>query len=677
MTRAVDNAARSSPQPARASDRRPAYLPAWLALCAAVLALHTLSGHLAPSQWAPWLSRHAESPEVALQRLVVQYAWLPRLTISLLAGGTLALAGTIFQQVLRNPLAEPMTLGVSAGASLAMTVAAIWAPALLASQRFGIAFAGAMSAMLVTLALTWRKGFAPVPVMLAGMIVNLYCGAVAVMLTIAHERTLIAVFIWGGGSLSQNGWGSVTWLLPRLAAASVVAASLVRPLTLFALPDAGARQLGLSTACVRPLALGVAVALSAFVTSAVGVIGFVGLAGPVLARVSGARRLRDQLIWAPLTGAALLALTDQLVQCLPGMGGDLLPTGAATALLGGPLLLWLLRRLPVNGIGNAPALSAESVVVRRKLAIVVPILLLLLALAGWVSLSFANTGNGWHWSGRGEWTDMAFWRVPRMAASVAAGVMLALAGTVLQRTSGNPMASPELLGVSGGAMLGLFVATLVTASPSAAGLLGASFVGAVLGLATMMAFARRSRFTPATLLLTGVALTGLSQSVIALATASGGAYAFLLRSVTLGSTYLIGPGIAAVVVAWSVVSVIAAGLCERWLTIVPMGAGVAGALGIAPGRARLILTLVAAIATAGATIVVGPLSFVGLLAPHLARLLGFPRARGQLIVAALIGALVMMLADWAGRNLIFPQQMPAGLLAAMIDGPYLLWLLRR
>lgn len=192
-------------------------------------------------------------------------------------------------------------------------MAAIWAPALFASQRFGVAVAGAALAMLVALGLTWRKGFAPVPVVLAGMIVNLYCGAVAVILTIAHERTLIAVFIWGGGSLSQNGRNSVVWLLPRVVAGLLCAVLLVRPLTLFALPDAGARQLGLSLACVRPFALGVAVALAAFVTSAVGVIGFVGLAGPVLARLGGARRLRDQLLWASQTGAALLALTDQLV----------------------------------------------------------------------------------------------------------------------------------------------------------------------------------------------------------------------------------------------------------------------------------------------------------------------------------------------------------------------------
>lgn len=672
MRRIPDEAA-VAPPPAHAIIRGPWRLPAWLALCAALIALHTLSGHLAPAQW---FDGNPDTLAVTLARMVVYYAWWPRLLVSLLAGGALALAGTLFQQVLRNPLAEPMTLGVSAGASLAMTVAAIWAPALLAGQRFGVALAGAVLAMLVTLGLTWRRGFAPVPVVLAGMIVNLYCGALAVILTIAHERTLIAVFIWGGGSLSQNGWDSVLWLLPRVAAGLLCAVLLVRPLTLFALPDAGARQLGLSLAWARPLALGVAVALAAFVTSAVGVIGFVGLAGPVLARLAGARRLRDQLLWAPLTGAALLALTDQLVQCLPGLGGELLPTGAATALLGGPLLLWLLRRLPLNS-GASGLLQAEPPIARRRPATAAIILLAALGLTVLVSLRFSNTEAGWHWSGAHDWLTVAFWRVPRLVASSSAGVLLAIAGTVLQRTSGNPMASPELLGVSGGAMLGLFVATLMSAAPSAPALLGASFAGSLLGLAAMVLFARRSRFAPASMLLAGVALTGLSQSVIALATASGGAFAFLLRSLTLGSTYLIGPGAATAVVVWALASAIAAAVCGRWLTMLPLGADVAGALGVEAGRARFLLMLVAAMATAGATIVVGPLSFVGLLAPHLARLLGFPRARGQLLVAALIGALVVVLADWAGRNLIFPQQMPAGLLAAMIGGPYLLWLLRR
>jgi iron complex transport system permease protein len=100
-------------------------------------------------------------------------------------------------------------------------------------------------------------------------------------------------------------------------------------------------------------------------------------------------------------------------------------------------------------------------------------------------------------------------------------------------------------------------------------------------------------------------------------------------------------------------------------------------LGLDPARARQALLPLVAVPVAAATLAIGPLSFVGLMAPHMARLAGFRRALPQLLASALAGALILLVADWLGRTLIFPWQVPAGLLAAFIGGPYLLWLLRR
>ena len=108
-----------------------------------------------------------------------------------------------------------------------------------------------------------------------------------------------------------------------------------------------------------------------------------------------------------------------------------------------------------------------------------------------------------------------------------------------------------------------------------------------------------------------------------------------------------------------------------------MGDAVAAALGVNVKRARLWLRCLAAAISAVATLVVGPLSFVGLLAPHLARVAGFGKARSQAVAASVCGALLMIAADWLGRTLIFPQQLPAGVLAMLIAAPYLLWHLRR
>ncbi|TIM21058.1 MAG: Fe(3+)-hydroxamate ABC transporter permease FhuB, partial [Mesorhizobium sp.] len=92
-------------------------------------------------------------------------------------------------------------------------------------------------------------------------------------------------------------------------------------------------------------------------------------------------------------------------------------------------------------------------------------------------------------------------------------------------------------------------------------------------------------------------------------------------------------------------------------------------------RVRVILLVLIAVPTTVATLVIGPLSFVGLMAPHLARMLGFQRALPPLFASAILGGMILVLADWAGRTLIFPWQIPAGLLAALVGGPYFMVLM--
>ncbi|MGC7404050.1 Fe(3+)-hydroxamate ABC transporter permease FhuB [Pandoraea pneumonica] len=615
-----------------------------------------------------------QSSSAAMSGLLASYAWLPRLTMAAVAGGGLALAGVMFQQVLRNPLAEPLTLGVASGASLTLSAAAIWAPWLALTWRAGVAFGGAALAIVIVMALTWRSRFAAIPVILAGMVVNLYFSGLSIMLSMTHERALVGVFAWGAGSMVQNGWHDTLWLVPRVAIGAVAAWLLLRPLTLFALDDRSAGQLGARVAWIRSAGLGVAVVLSACIVSTVGVIGFVGLAGPQLVRLAGARRLSDQLRWAPLIGALMLMFTDQVVQCLPLLDGAVIPTGAAAALFGGPLLLWLLRRTRAGEIAAtdvAPPARAHH-----------PWRWLAASLIGgacivWATVHFGRTLDGWQWANAAQWADVWPWRVPRMMASAAAGLALALAGTLLQRVSANPMASPELLGVSGGAMLGILAVTWTVLAPSASLLFGSAFAGAAISLFVMLALARRGGFSPTRMLLAGVAISGMAQSLVALATASGNANAFLLRSLMLGLTYLVGQGVAIGAIVASLVGLVLTCLAARWLDLLPMGDATARAVGVDVRRTRLWLWCLAAALSAVATLVIGPLSFVGLLAPHLARLAGFGKARSQAVAAGVAGALLMVVADWLGRNLMFPQQLPAGVLAMLIGAPYLLWHLRR
>ncbi|WP_029002981.1 Fe(3+)-hydroxamate ABC transporter permease FhuB [Azorhizobium doebereinerae] len=655
-----------------ARPARPWMLAAGLVLPAAALSLLALAQALPP---ALWLDAVLTPDAGDLRQLLVHYALLPRMAASILCGAALALAGAIFQQVLRNPLASPTTLGVSAGAKLALALATLWAPGLFVLGREWIALGGGALAIGAVFALSWRKGLSPLAVVLAGLVLGLYCGAVSAALILFKEHYLTGLFIWGSGALSQQGWETVATLALQLAAAAALVALMIRPLTLLSLEDAGAQSLGVSLHGTRLAALSLAVALTAFVVSGVGVIGFIGLVAPALARLAGARRLRDQLVWAPVMGAGLLWLTDQLVQRTGGLSGGILPTGAVTALFGSPLLLWLLPRLRVAA---PPPRTEAATAVRRDHA--APLLaglggLLLIGLA--VSLAVGRTPEGGWAIATSDLAGLLPWRAPRAFAALCAGAMLALAGGILQRLTRNPMASPEVLGVGAGAAFGLIVALFTVTAAGREIQLASACAGAFGVLFIIVILGRRTGFTPERVLLAGIALGALFDALVGALTASGDPRGLLLLNWMTGSTYQVDGLQAAWSAACAVVLIALTALCTRWLDLMPLGDAPGQALGLDLGRVRFILLGLAAGLTATATLVVGPLTFVGLMAPHLATRLGLRRALPQMAGAALVGALIMLVADWLGRMIAFPWQMPAGLIATLIGGPALMWLLAR
>ncbi|HGE8430596.1 TPA: Fe(3+)-hydroxamate ABC transporter permease FhuB [Serratia marcescens] len=637
------------------------------------LTIYNLAQQLPPAQWARALS----APDIDdVRQMLFHYSLLPRLTVSLLAGAGLGLVGVLFQQVLRNPLAEPSTLGVAAGAQLGLTIATLW---VLPGGEFTRQLAAMVGAIVVgglVFGVAWGKRMSPVTLILAGLVLGLYCGAVNSLLALFNYDQLQGMFLWGTGALNQQDWSAVQFLLPRLLVAGLLAALLLRPLTLLGLDDGVARNLGLGLSMARFCALGVAIIFSAMLVSAVGVIGFIGLFAPLIAKMLGARRLAHRMMLAPLLGALLLWLTDQVMLGVTQVWHEI-PTGAATALFGAPLLLWLLPRLRSAATPPPMNLGDKVPAERGNLPgwILVGGLVLLIGLA--LALMLGKNAGGWHWSLGVELDALLPWRWPRVLSALAAGMMLAVAGTLIQKLTGNPMASPEVLGISSGAAFGVVMMLFMVPGDAFVWLLPAGSLGAAATLLIIMIAAGRGGFSTERMLLAGIALSTAFTTVIFLLLASGDPRMGGLLTWLSGSTYSVEPAQALRTALIAAGLLVLAPLCRRWLTILPLGGATARSVGIALTPARLSILLLAATLTAMATLTVGPLSFVGLMAPHMARVLGFRRALPQMVIAALLGGLLMVFADWCGRMLLFPYQIPAGLLATFIGAPYFVYLLRK
>ncbi|MEP9380645.1 Fe(3+)-hydroxamate ABC transporter permease FhuB [Aquabacter sp. CN5-332] len=658
------------PQARLTEKAGPALVTALLAFPAAVLTARIWLGYLPISEWtaAAW-----QADGSALNAILFHDVILPRFAVSLLSGAALALAGTIFQQVLRNPLAEAGTIGVSSGAYLVLALTTFFAPALLA-WRAGIAFAGSAAALLVVLGIAGRHRFSPMTMILAGLVVNLIFGALAATIAMFHEVGPLSLFIWASGSLSQNDWGVVDSLAPRLAVLFLIILPFLRPLDILARDDTLARALGLPVATVRALALVVAVAMAALVTSAVGVIGFVGLAAPAIARLAGARRWPARLFWGTVLGSVLLWLTDTAAQALSPVIGSI-PAGAACALLGAPLLLLIPAR-SAGGPGTSQAGATHVPRIRVPLPVVVALPIVLGVVV--VVLLVSGQGlHGWSLSLGPDFQSALTWRAPRMAGAFAAGALMAVSGVLIQKVTGNPLASPEVLGIGSGGMLAVIVAMLLGVPLDRNTQILVAGIGGVATLAAVALLSRRGGFTPERVLLVGVAVSTALTAVMAVLLASGDPRALLLLRWMAGSTYLVREGEAAGLLGAAVLALAAGCLASRWLLVLPLGPGAARSLGLDAGASRALLVVTAALAAACATMVIGPLSFVGLMAPHIAGRSGFVRPVPHVFASAVMGGLIMVAADWLGRNLVFPNEMPAGLIASLIGGAYFMILMVR
>lgn len=266
-------------------------------------------------------------------------------------------------------------------------------------------------------------------------------------------------------------------------------------------------------------------------------------------------------------------------------------------------------------------------------------------------------------------------RLPRALGAFAVGGLLALAGALMQVLLGNPLADPYVLGVSGGAAVGALLALLL----GVAGITvtAGAFVGALASIVLVFGLANsRGERSPTRLLLTGVVMAaGWGAGINLLLTLAPDAplrgMLFWLMGDLSGASF---PGVGLAVLAIGLLVTLP---FARDLNLLARGELQAGALGVSVGRLRLHLYLVASLLTAAAVTLGGSIGFVGLIIPHLLRLLAGSDHRFLLPASALAGGALLTAADTLARTALAPQQLPVGVLTALLGVPVFLYLLTR
>ncbi|ACQ80544.1 transport system permease protein [Beutenbergia cavernae DSM 12333] len=615
---------------------------------------------------------------------------LPRLGAGVIVGVVLGAAGSALQSVARNPLASPDTLGVNAGGYFAVVAVAAFGLVVPLPVAWTLAFLGGLAAAALVLTLSRAGAAGPTRLVLAGSAITLALSSVTSLLLILRAQETTGLFAWGAGSIVQSGAENVL----RIAPVALVGVALLllysRRLDLLALGDDAARVLGVDVRRTRAGVIVVAVLLAASAVSVAGPIGFVGLAAPVIARllarlVPGMHHHAALIPLAALTGVGVVIGADVLIRIpMGGQGGVLVPTGVVTSILGAIILVVLARRLRDSGSPVAAGIGARLRTVRWAWGVAGVLLVCVVAAAvagvllGDHKLLLGDVANWLSGQSGRVVTAVMTERVPRVLVALLGGAALAVAGTMVQAVARNPLADPGLLGITGGASFGaVIVLSLVPVAATWFVSVGAG-LGALVAFGLVYALSARGGLHSDRVVLVGVGVsagaTALTTLVIIATSPYNVAYALTWMS---GTTYGRTTANVWVVVIALVLVVPLAFAGRRELDLVTLDDDAPRVLGLRLSRVRLVFLTAAALLTAAAVTAVGPIGFVGLVAPHAARALVGARHVRVIGIAALLGAVLVSLADTAGRTVIAPAQVPAGLLVALLGAPYFVWLLWR
>ena len=266
---------------------------------------------------------------------------LPRNILAMLIGANLAVAGVLLQSVMRNPLADPGITGVSSGASVAAILVLLVFPQFTPVLPL-IAFVGGMIACSLVFVLSYKNGLKAGRIVLAGVAINTILGGIISFLSTMYSDKIQSAVLWLNGSLAAKTWSHVHMILIYSIVALVSSLFLIRSANILQLGDESAVNLGMNVNLTRFLICFVAVFLAGISTAVVGIISFIGLIVPHIARMLMGSDHKYTIPFSIVFGAIVLLVADTLARSIAGALE--IPVGIIMSIVGGPFFLYLLRK---------------------------------------------------------------------------------------------------------------------------------------------------------------------------------------------------------------------------------------------------------------------------------------------------------------------------------------------
>ncbi|WP_067518663.1 iron ABC transporter permease [Endozoicomonas ascidiicola] len=602
-----------------------------------------------------------------MTNVIVTWLLLPRTLMALLCGAALGAAGVLIQGATRNPFASPATLGVNAGAMLAIVLGSVFLPQFTGQFPVVVAFSGAILTTILVFRLAQAISDSPVNLVLVGMAMTLSLGALSAGMLMFYENRLDGLYTWGAGNLSQFDYQPIQRSWPIIGMLTALALLFARRLDMIELGTEQAESLGVNVRRTVGLSLLIGVLLSSTVVSQVGMISFVGLIAPHIARGLGCRKVWLRLLVSTAVGALLLLVADVAARLIPLLISDShysFPAGVMTTVVGAPFMLFLLtQRKRVSALATTPGETGI-----RALFHLSPVTFLsALAFVFLLIFGFSLFGNL-----DLQWISL---RWPRVLTAAFAGAALGVSGLVLQTLTRNPLSSPDVSGLTTTGVLFVVLGLVLFPGLGSFEMTLLSIMGSGFALLLLLGLSRLTGFNPLLFALAGLCLSAMAATLISMVLVLGSNQSSEVLVWLSGSTYAVTSE-RFYLLFISVLAVLPL-LFAMWrrLDILQLGEYLPSLLGVRIQATVAILLVMVALLSAVSVAAVGGISFIGLMAPHICRVTGLSSHRHLIPATAMMGSILLVGSDWLSRTVIAPFEIPSGLLVSGAGGIYFILLL--
>lgn len=590
---------------------------------------------------------------------------LSRFFMCLLCGFLLAFSSLILRIVVQNSLASDTTLGVAPCSSFAILISILFLPDFFNVSKILSGFLGAFLVLFLTFIFMLKKHLNSTSVVLIGLISGMFFSALTSLFVLFYPEESKAFLLFNNGYFTQNGFKDVIGLFCYSSIALIGLYYLAPSLKILNLGDELASSIGQNIFYTKCFALCLSAYFTALVVSFVGVISFLGLFASISVQFFRIKNIRKEFVICGFLGFLLLTGVDLLLQIFQILRGIELPTGGVLALIGSPLLIFIVSKM----LREYKNHDYSYVLYRFKEKNILIGLILLVCVLFFINLYFNFSTSNFE----GLQNEIFALRISKLFVLFFCGILLALVGFILQRLSFNPMASPEMLGINSGASLGVLFALYFSLDQIQI----FATMGSLLVLCFLFYLSIRFQMSMQKIILIGTAIMFFVDALGKIFLASGDFKAYNFLAYTQAG--LINTDIKLIIAlfVYTVIFISFLHILYPSLKSFILGENCALAVGVNIIKVKIIFFILSAFACALTSLSIGPFSFIGLLSFHIVRVLGVKKLYNQIFSVALMGVFLIFLAHFVSKIALFPYEIPLGIVATLLGGIYFIFTLKK